>query len=32
LVLAAYPKDRITRHLALAVIDEMEPTPPFKTE
>ena len=32
LVLAAYPKDRITRQLALGVINEMEPTPPFKTE
>jgi AAA+ superfamily predicted ATPase len=32
LVLAAYPNDRITRRLALEVINGMTPTPPFKTE
>jgi AAA+ superfamily predicted ATPase len=32
LVLAAYPKDRVTRHLAVEVINGMVPTQPFKTE
>jgi SpoVK/Ycf46/Vps4 family AAA+-type ATPase len=32
LVLAAYPSRKITRELALRVIAETSPTPPFKTE
>lgn len=32
LVLAAYPTRKITRELALRIIDDTPPTPPFKTE
>jgi AAA+ superfamily predicted ATPase len=32
LILAAYPKEKITRELALEVIGGMSPTPPFKDE
>ena len=32
LILAAYPKHKITRELALNIIAAMSPTPPFKSE